>query len=76
MQARPLRLAHKWILSRDSGISESLVHDFIRPAIRAVPSSMARRLGPCRIVLLAQAEADVTSRWNTTNRSLEDANHE
>ena len=71
MQARPLRLAHKWILSRDSGISESLVRDFIRPAIRAVPSSMARRLGPCRIVLLAQAEADVTSRWNTTNGSLE-----
>jgi hypothetical protein len=71
MQASPLRLAHKWILSGDSGISESLVRDFIRPAIRAVPSSMARRLGPCRIILLAQAEADVTSRWNTINGSLE-----
>src|SRR5215831_10800774 len=71
MQYHPLRLAHKWTLSRDSGISESLVRDFIRTAIRAVPSSIARRLGPCRIVLLAQAEADVTSRWNTTNRSLE-----
>src|SRR5215472_10510759 len=71
MQSRPLRLAHKWILSRDPGMSESLVRDFIRPAIRAVPSSMARRLGPCRIALLAQAEADVTSRWTTTNSALE-----
>src|SRR5215469_8858152 len=71
MQYHPLRLAHKWILSRDSGISESLVRDFIRPAVRAVPSSMARRLGPCRIALLAQAEADVTSRWTTTNSALE-----
>jgi hypothetical protein len=32
---------------------------------------MARRLGPCRIVLLPRAEADVTSRWTTTNSSLE-----
>ena len=71
MQSSPLRLAHKWILSRDSGISESLVRDFIRPAVRAVPSPMARRLGPCRIVLLAQAEAGVTSRWKTTDGSLE-----
>jgi len=71
MESRPLRLAHKWILSRDLDISESLVRDFIRPAVRAVPSSMARRLGACRIALLAQGEADVTSRWTTTNGSLE-----
>src|SRR6187431_1041252 len=66
-----LRLAHGWILSRDSGITESLVREFIRPAVRAVPSSMARRLGPCRIALLAQAELDVTSRWSTTTSALE-----
>jgi hypothetical protein len=71
MQSRRLRLAHKWILSRDSGISESLVREFIRPAVRAVPSSMARRLGPCRIALLAQAELDVASRWTTTTSALE-----
>jgi hypothetical protein len=71
MQSRPLRLAHKWILSRDSGLSESLVRDFIRPAVRAMPSSMARRLGPCRIALLAQAEGDVTSRWTRINSTLE-----
>src|SRR5215469_18116798 len=71
MQSHRLRLAHKWILSRDSGISESLVRDFIRPAVRAVPSSMARRLGNFRIAVLAPAEPDVTSRWTTTNSSLE-----
>jgi hypothetical protein len=71
MQARPLRLAHKWLLIRDSGVSESLVRGFIRPAVCAVPSSMARRLGACRVALLAQREADVTSRWTTTNGSLE-----
>jgi hypothetical protein len=71
MQCRRLRLAHRWILSPDSGISESLVREFIRPAVRAVPSSMAWRLGPCRIALLAQAELDVTSRWTTTTSALE-----
>jgi hypothetical protein len=71
MQSGPPRLAHKWILSRDSDISESLVREFIRPAIRAVPSSMARRLGPCRIALLKQSELDVASRWTTTTGALE-----
>jgi len=71
MQSRRPRLAHGWILSRDSEISESLVREFIRPAVRAVPSSMARRLGPCRIVLLAQADAGITSRWTTTASGLE-----
>jgi hypothetical protein len=68
---RPPRLSHKWILSRDSDISESLVREFIRPAVRAVPSSMARRLGPCGIALLAQAELNVASRWTTTTSALE-----
>jgi len=71
MQFRPLRLAHRWILRCDSGISESLVREFIRPAVRAVPSSMARRLGLCRILLLAEAEVGVTSQWTRTRSGLE-----
>jgi hypothetical protein len=55
MQASPPRLAHGWTLSRSSGMSQALVREFIRPAVRAVPSSMARRLGPCRISLPAEA---------------------
>src|SRR5215469_3188819 len=71
MQSGQRRLAHRWILSRDPGISASLVREFIRPAVRAVPSSMARRLGACQIAILAQAESDVTSRWTTTPNGLE-----
>jgi hypothetical protein len=71
MQSRQLRLAHRWILTRDLGVSESLVREFIRPAIRAVPSSMVRRLGPCRIALLAQAEVDLSSKWTATTSALE-----
>src|ERR1019366_6044747 len=56
MQASPLRLAHGWTLSRSSGLSQALVCEFIRPAVRAVPSSMARRFGFCRISLPADAE--------------------
>jgi hypothetical protein len=71
MQSRPLRLAHGWTLSRCSGVSEVLVREFIRPAVRAVPSSMAHRLGSCRISFLAQTEAEVTSRWTTTSSGLD-----
>ena len=71
MQASPPRLAHGWTLSRGSGMSQALVREFIRPAVRAVPSSMARRLGPCRISLPAEAAADVTSQWTITNSGLE-----
>jgi hypothetical protein len=52
-------------------MSQSLVRDFIRPAVRAVPSSMARRLGSCRISLAAEAEADVASQWTITSSGLE-----
>jgi hypothetical protein len=71
MQARTLRLAHSWILTCDAGISAALAGDFIRPAVRAVPSSLARRLGGCHIRLLAQAEPDVISRWSETRAGLE-----
>jgi hypothetical protein len=71
MQASPLRLAHGWTLSRGSGMSQALVCEFIRPAVRAVPSSMARRFGLCQISLPAEAEAGVTSRWTTTDSGLE-----
>jgi hypothetical protein len=71
MQASPPRLTHRWTLSRSSGMSQTLVREFIRPAVRAVPSSMARRIGACRISLSAEAAADVTSQWTITNSGLE-----
>src|SRR5215475_8286945 len=71
LMSRSLLLAHRWVLTSEEGISESLVRGFIRPAVRAVPSSMARRLGPCRISLPEQSEAGVASRWIATASALE-----
>jgi hypothetical protein len=71
MRSRSRHLAHGWILSSDECVSESLVREFIRPAVRAVPSLMARRLGPCRISLPAQVQGGATSRWTFAASALE-----
>jgi len=47
------------------------VKEFIRPAVRAVPSSMTHRLGYCRIMLLPLADSTVTSQWTETDIGLE-----
>ena len=71
MQAGRLRLAHGWTLRHGEGLSPTLLHDFIRPAVHAVPSALAMRLGPCEISFPAQAEGDVLSRWSMTNSGVE-----
>jgi hypothetical protein len=58
-------------LVRGPSLSATLVREFIRPAVRAVPSSMARRLGSCRIWLPAELAAGVASRWTITHGGLE-----
>jgi hypothetical protein len=68
---RLLRLAHHWTLIPHAGISVSLVGEFIRPAVRAVPASMAQRLGPCRISLPEEVETGIASRWSLTQGGLE-----
>jgi len=65
------RLAHGWALVRKPGVSEDLVCEFIRAAVRAVPASMARRLGSCRISLWGEMESGVASRWILTDGGLE-----
>ena len=67
----PLRLAHGWTLIRGPSLSATLVREFIRPAVRAVPSSMARRLGSCRLSLPAEVAPGVASRWSMTDGGLE-----
>jgi len=67
----PLRLAHGWTLVPGPSQSAALVREFIRPAVRAVPSSLARRLGSCRISLPAEVATGVASRWTTANGGLE-----
>ncbi len=65
------RLAHGWRLINSAGAPKKLVQEFIRPAVRAVPSSMAGRIGPCRISLPALADSTVTSRWTQIDLGLE-----
>lgn len=70
MHSGALRLAHRWTLLRHPGLSHALVRDFIRPAVRAVPASMAHRLGHCRISL-EKADPTVASQWAETEAGLE-----
>src|SRR5215470_5959744 len=70
MHSRALRLAPRWTLLRGPGLSHALVREFIRPAVRAVPASMARRLGHCRISLEI-ADPTVASQWTETETGLE-----
>jgi hypothetical protein len=65
------RLAHGWTLVRGPSLSATLVREFIRPPVRAVPCSMARRLGSCQISLPAEVAHGVASRWAITNGGLE-----
>ena len=65
------RLAHGWTLARAPEVSNALAAEFIRPAIRAVPSSMAIRIGPCRISLLAFTDPGVASQWTQTAAALD-----
>ena len=67
----PLRLAHGWKLVRSPDPSGALLREFIRPAVLAVPPSMARRLGFCRISLSAVADSSLSSRWTETAAGLE-----
>jgi hypothetical protein len=66
------RLAHGWELVRAERVPESLVREFLRPAIRAVPSSMAQRLGRCRIALVSElGDPATSSEWRETEAALE-----
>ena len=71
MRSGRLSLAHEWKLIRSPQVTEALIRDFVRPAVRAVPRSLALRLGPCRIALLAEMEGDAASGWIMADDGLE-----
>jgi hypothetical protein len=67
-----LGLAHKWRLIAGPHLSADIVREFIRPAIRAVPRSMARRLPLCVFLLVPSLEnEDIESRWTEMEDRLE-----
>lgn len=71
MESRVLRLSHGWTLARCPPAADGLVRAFIRPAVKAVPFSMARRLGSCRIALLAEAGPGAASKWTLDDAGME-----
>ena len=66
MRCARLRLAHGWTLVQSAPATAALVRNFIRPAIREVPRSLARRLGTCQISLVEAIEGDAASKWTLT----------
>ena len=60
-----MRLAHGWRLVAPPEVSREVVRDFVRPAVRAVPGSLAARVGPCEIALWPGLGA-ASSRWERT----------
>jgi len=71
VEGRKLRLAHGWELAVPRRTSAALMRDFVRPAVRAVPSRMARQLGFCRFrLVLDLGRANVASEWTAGEREV------
>ncbi len=67
-----IRLAHGWRLSAGAEIPRALVRNFIRPAIRSMPSGMACQVGAGRVFLVTNlSEANIASRWVVTESGPE-----
>jgi hypothetical protein len=72
MENTGLRLAHGWKLDAGRVAPPPLIHEFIRPAVRAVPSRMAHQLGLCRVLLVSSlGGSDLASQWTATDRGAE-----
>ena len=66
MRIRSLRVAAQ------GEASPPLIREFIRPAVRAVPSRMASQLGLCRVSLESSlGSPDLASQWTATGRGVE-----
>ena len=65
-------IAHGWPLCAGREISETLISDFIRPAVHSVPPRMARQLGRRRVSVVEDlGRPSVASRWTATGLGLE-----
>lgn len=66
------RLAHGWRLGSCAGLRRQDLRDLIRPALRAAPRPMARRLGPCLFSFaFSLDDPDAASRWVETDAGVE-----
>jgi len=66
------RVAHGWRLTAGPEISEAFLSGFIRPAVRSIPPTMARRLGRCHISFVEKLRGGrLASQWTETDHGLE-----
>jgi hypothetical protein len=71
MAPRVPNLAHGWQLMPDPRVLQATIRDFIRPAVRAVPTRMAQQLGYGRVMLGADIGPNLVSCWTATDRGLD-----
>ena len=65
-------LPHGWKLVAAPEIRSALLREFVRPAVRAIPSSMARQIGECTVSLATELGGpDITSQLVETSRQIE-----
>ncbi len=70
MNRRRFRLAHGWRVTADAS-SDALIREWIRPAVRAIPRSIAAQLPRCDLSVQQQlGGGDQASRWTLTNEAL------
>src|SRR5260370_4670087 len=69
---RVFRIAHGWRVCAADELSGTLISDFIRPAVHAVPPGMARQLGRCEVSLVEHlGSPSIASRWTLTDTGME-----
>ena len=69
---RVFRIAHGWRVRTMEELSGTLISDFIRPAVHAVPPGMARQLGRCEVSVVEHlGSPSIASRWTLTDTGME-----
>jgi hypothetical protein len=70
VETTAIRLAHGWRVSHPAP-AKALARDWIRPAVRALPKSIAVRLPPCAVTLEDAVRLRAASRWTLSTHHLD-----
>jgi hypothetical protein len=66
------RIGHGWQLRAAKETCATLISEFIRPAVHAIPPGMIRQLGRCRVSLVEHiGSPSVVSQWTVKDARIE-----